>query len=69
MVSEKVGPSGHVFMILIILGVRHVCEHCRYNVCSNGCLLIFKGMDWRNSRVIIDSLTTLAQVVQAQQNT
>lgn len=68
MVSEQVGRSGQVFVILIIHGVRHVCEHCRYIVYSNSCLLLFKGMSGRNDTVVADSLTVLAQVVKVQQN-
>ena len=57
MVLEQVGMSDQIFVILVILVVRHVCEHCLYKVCSNSCFLIYKGMDGTNDRAIVDSLT------------
>lgn len=53
-----------LFVILIIPGVRHVCERYRYNVCFNSCLLIYREMVVRNDRFIADNLIALTLVLQ-----
>lgn len=43
--------------------MRRVYDHCRYNVYSNGCLLVSIEMDGRNDRVITNALEAMAHVM------
>lgn len=43
--------------------MRRVYEHFQYNVSSNSYLQVFREMDGRNDRVIVDALEAMANVM------